>query len=523
MLQNAILFSPVDEFHEVNTVFTPSLQTLTDPQILLEALLNLRAEVVDEGHAIYARWQPAITQRGFRISALNLAYYLALRRRDLRPLQMALIPWGLSSMGRAEARALPNLDAIIATLGALCGTPPHQLPRRPRLQTFLRGYRLLERQTRAVLGPQPPHRRVRIMVTLPTQAADDPALVNRLVAGGMNIARINCAHDDPQAWAAMIAHVRSAARDLGRPCRIHMDLGGPKNRTGAVFNADERRVMRGDRILLRRDAPVPDPEYPLQVMCSLPQVLDDLKMGARVWIDDGKLGAAVVALAPEGAVIQVTHARAKGEKLRVDKGINLPDTPLNISALTDKDYADLDFIVDHADIIGYSFVQDPADVIALQQALAARMPDPRRIAIIAKIETQRAVENLPELIVQAAGKQPFGVMIARGDLAVEIGYERLAEIQEEILWVCEAAHVPVVWATQVLERLAKKGMPSRAEVTDAAMAERAECVMLNKGPFIDEALGMLDDVLIRMRDHQVKKTQQLRALRSWRHLSMIEE
>ena len=197
-----------------------------------------------------------------------------------------------------------------------------------------------------------------------------------------------------------------------------MDLGGPKNRTGAVFNADERRVMRGDRILLRRDAPVPDPEYPLQVMCSLPQVLDDLKMGARVWIDDGKLGAAVVALAPEGAVIQVTHARAKGEKLRVDKGINLPDTPLNISALTDKDYADLDFIVDHADIIGYSFVQDPADVIALQQALAARMPDPRRIAIIAKIETQRAVENLPELIVQAAGKQPFGVMIARGDLAV---------------------------------------------------------------------------------------------------------
>ena len=88
-----------------------------------------------------------------------------------------------------------------------------------------------------------------------------------------------------------------------------------------------------------------------------------------------------------------------------------------------------------------------------------------------------------------------GVMIARGDLAVESGFERLAEVQEEILWLCEAAHVPVIWATQVLETLAKTGMPTRAEVTDAAMAERAECVMLNKGPYITEAVQVLDDIL----------------------------
>ena len=106
-------------------------------------------------------------------------------------------------------------------------------------------------------------------------------------------------------------------------------------------------------------------------------------------------------------------------------------------------------------------------------------------------------------------------MIARGDLAVEIGYQRLAEIQEEILWLCEAAHVPVIWATQVLENLVKKGIPSRGEITDAAMAERAECVMLNKGAFVTEAFTILDDVLTRMQTHQSKKTPQLRALRSW--------
>ena len=125
------------------------------------------------------------------------------------------------------------------------------------------------------------------------------------------------------------------------------------------------------------------------------------------------------------------------------------------------------------------------------------------------------MRNLPEIIVPAAGRQPFGVMIARGDLAVELGFERLAEMQEEILWLCEAAHVPVIWATQVLESLVKQGMPSRGEMTDAAMAARAECVMLNKGPYILEAVEIAGRLLAGWREHQSKKTPRLRALQSW--------
>jgi pyruvate kinase len=131
---------------------------------------------------------------------------------------------------------------------------------------------------------------------------------------------------------------------------------------------------------------------------------------------------------------------------------------------------------------------------------------------VAKIETERALNSLPEIVVRAAGRQPLAVMIARGDLAVELGFERLAEAQEEILWLCEAAHVPVVWATQVLDRLVRKGTPSRAEITDAAMSERAECVMLNKGPHVALAIEVLDDVLRRMQAHQSKKTPRLSAL-----------
>ncbi len=162
-------------------------------------------------------------------------------------------------------------------------------------------------------------------------------------------------------------------------------------------------------------------------------------------------------------------------------------------------------------------LKEAADIDLLHQELWKRQGEQARpLALIAKIETQRAVRNLPEIIVHAAGKQPLGVMIARGDLAVEIGYERLAEMQEELLWICEAAHVPVIWATHVLETFVRKGTPSRAEMTDAAMAERAECVMLNKGPYVAEAVTILDHVLTRMQNHQVKKTPQLRALHMWR-------
>lgn len=132
-----------------------------------------------------------------------------------------------------------------------------------------------------------------------------------------------------------------------------------------------------------------------------------------------------------------------------------------------------------------------------------------RMPIVAKIETRRAVANLPEIMLAALDQRPLGIMIARGDLAVELGPERMIEAQETLLWLTEAAHVPVIWATQVLEVLAKTGSISRPELTDAAMAERAECVMLNKGPYIERAVRTLADIIHRMHRHQHKKSAQM--------------
>ncbi len=489
---------------------------LSDPQVLLNNLQQLRSLVIAEGQEIFNQWRSRIQRSAFLKSSLNLAYYLAIRRYDLRPLQTALMPWGLSSLGRIEARVLPNLDAVIATLGAICHAYPDSLPCHPPLEAFFEGDRLLQEHTKDLLGNTLTNRKVRIMVTLPTVAASNYEFVRDLVQRGTNCMRINCAHDTVAEWSAIIDHVRLAELETGHSCKVLMDLGGPKPRLGMVIAPDaKQRIFRDDYLRLTRELPE-NKSTCFQANCTLPEILDRLEVDATVWIDDGHIGALVESVTDEGVLLRITYADSKGSKLLPDKGLNFPDTDLRLSPLTDKDLQDLDFVATHADIVGYSFVQESADIELLQRELQVRLPQNLAIpAIVAKIETPQAVRNLPELIVQAAGKQPFGIMIARGDLAIEIGYQRLAEIQEEILWLCEAAHIPVIWATQVLENLVKKGIPSRAEMTDAAMGERAECVMLNKGPFIAEAVTILDDVLSRMQTHQVKKTSQLRALRSW--------
>jgi pyruvate kinase len=502
------------------TASKSNYQDLSAPENLLTSLTKLRNNIYTEGESIFKDWRSLIHRREFLISAVNLSHYLALRHHDLRALQTALMPWGLSSLGRIEAKVLSNLDAVIYTLETICKNSEEIQIKRPPLRAFFRGDRILQKQIQAVFGLTKTERQVRIMVTMPEQAAHNYQFVLNLLKAGTDCVRINCAHDAPVIWQEMINNVRLAEEETGKKCRICMDLAGPKPRTQEIIKpVIDNRLIPGSLLLLTKSKPqkIKGHSHRLlfQASCSLPEVLEQLNLGDSVCIDDGKISAKVVELKPEGVLLEVIHTPVKGVKLQPDKSLNFPDTLLQLSPLTEKDLQDLDFVAKNADIIGYSFVQSAADIALLQQELAKRLPNPEKIAIMAKVETKKAISNLPEIIVQAAGKQPLAVMIARGDLAVEISYQRLAEMQEEILWLCQAAHIPVIWATQVLENLAKKGIPSRAEITDAAMSERAECVMLNKGPFILEAVSVLDDVLTRMQTHQSKKTPQLRALHSW--------
>jgi pyruvate kinase len=272
---------------------------------------------------------------------------------------------------------------------------------------------------------------------------------------------------------------------------------------GELIPLEEKILLRrGDQLIIHKKEKAGAPaiikedgsiQRPAHISCSLNEIFTDTEVGEPVLLDDGKIEGYIEEKKGNELVIRISWADDKGSTLRADKGINLPESTLNLRGLTKKDKEDLEFVARNADVVNVSFVNTVEDVEDIKKAL--NEIDGTHLGVILKIETKQGYRNLPEILLNAMQMHPIGVMIARGDLAVEVGWQKLAEVQEEILKICSAAHIPDIWATQVLENLAKKGRPSRAEITDAAMAQRADCIMLNKGPHIISAINMLDNII----------------------------
>lgn len=317
---------------------------------------------------------------------------------------------------------------------------------------------------------------------------------------------------------------RKAVLVEGIPLAVHRNgEAGPVGIVGPVTSVSRRLLLKtGDLLVLTcGDALGKAAVYdaagrlvsPHQIGCTLPEVFRDAEPGQRVFFDDGKIAGVIEEVAPEALRVRITWTRGARAWLSEEKGINLPDTALEVAALTRKDREDMAFFLCgpvRADIIGMSFVKSNADVREFLAALDDLGADD--VGALVKIENSVAFERLPEILLTVLARPRVGMMIARGDLGVEVGFERMAELQEDILSLCNAAHLPVVWATEVLETLAKKGMPSRAEVSDAVMAARTQCVMLNKGPFIRTAVNFLVDVMERMEEHQEGQFRLMRKL-----------
>lgn len=546
----------------------------------------------------------------FQLSARNLIHYRAMRTLDIRSLQKGLGNLGLSRLAKTESHVMDSLLRSRSVLTALAAGAPIKGKR--AIFSIKAGNKLLNRHSKSLLGYRSKGRRTRIMVTLPSEAANDYQLVHDMIEAGMNTARVNCAHDDEEAWTRMIEHVRQANTKLNRNCKVAMDLAGPKIRTGPIASGPQvikmsptrdslGRVIKpvsiwlggkdggefpyipleqsviatckvGDHIhlldtrgkrrrieviqntttgclgtcsktlyleselpfyfdkqqenLLGRVGKLPSIEQALilhagdtlllhrekregesathdtagnlesvaHISCTSDEVFQYVKAGEPILFDDGKIAGEITAVSEDEIEIRILQTRQNGGKLKADKGINLPISKLGIRGLTEKDRRDLPFVVRYADLVNMSFVNSAEDVEDLLSALEEHQTE-RKIGVVFKIETQSGFNHLTSILLAAMRMSPVGVMVARGDLAVETGWENMARIQEEMLSLCRAAHVPDIWATQVLESLAKKGIPSRAEITDAGMAQRAECVMLNKGPEILRAIHLLDSIL----------------------------
>ena len=558
-------------------------------------------------------------------SARNLIHYLALRTFDIDDLDDKLKRLGLPEISAVESYIRRSVLDLKQLINHLLEEPVTEHNHRSiSLDT---SEKILKKNTKLLFGYKSKKRKTRIMVTLPNTAAEDLDFVRKLLNNGMNCARINCAHDDPDTWLKMIENVKAASKLERKKCKITMDLAGPKLRTGAMIpgpkvihitperddlgrvinpakvwiappdippppDSDfqafvpvdfhlfskikkgnvikfvdsrgknckvyvDRKEGKGkwglcsdsayletgtemilqkekqsgetvhrvgellpkeqfislytaDRLRIHKDpAPGESAKYDSKgklmeiahISCTLPQIFADVKEGEPIYFDDGKIEAVIENVNPDELIVKITQAKDKGSKLKADKGINLPQSQLNVSGLTPKDREDLKFVTRYADALNFSFVNSQEDVEDLHRVLEELSAD---LGVILKIETQKGFSNLPSILLSAMRKYPVGVMTARGDLAIETGWKNFATIQQEIMRICAAAHIPNVWATQVLENLAKKGTPSRAEITDAALSQQAECVMLNKGYYIHKAVKMLDKILRRMQRFQRK-------------------
>jgi pyruvate kinase len=565
-----------------------------------------------------SRTQIEQVQPSLRKGAENLVHYRAIRRMDITRFQKKLEDLGLSITGNAESHVLSSLENFRFILKSLIKEQPDN-----NIMAGTSSKKSIKEQkkhAKDLFGYRSKGRRVRIMVTLPSEAAHDYELVYDLIESGMNTARINCAHDGPKEWKMMIENLTEAKNKLKRNCKISMDLGGPKIRTGAIEagprvrrfkptrnefgqvvkstmfvlvpelhhgSNDELKVDENwleklnegdqinltdarnkDRVLLVKavrknsviatcqdtcyidkgtvltvaesqnqcevgDLPTIEqslllkngdilriikeqiPGKPAQygedmeilsdafISCTSEEIFADVHDGERILFDDGKIVGIIKAVTESEIQVEIQHAKATGSRLKADKGINLPETNLKVKGLTMKDKEDLKFVVEHADIVNFSFVNSANDVKDLLVELE-KLGAKDMLGIILKIETQSAFNNLTDILLEGMKNYPLGVMVARGDLAIECGWENMARIQKEILNLCNAAYVPTVWATQVLENLAKKGIPSRSEITDAASSLNADCVMLNKGPFILRAVNLLDYILSSMNQYQDK-------------------
>jgi pyruvate kinase len=426
----------------------------------------------------------------------NLISYLGLLEQNSLGIQLQLQEKGLADFHHSHTHLLYTLEKILSYL-----TISSPMQKNLNAPTPDQSRKILTKRSDELFGNRWQPYQPAIMVTVDSKILKHPIQIEELLQNGMNVARINCAHDDPEKWLQIIDAIRDGESKLRQEgkypynnCKIYMDLAGPKVRVGNLPDAPIF-VMKGDHLRLYLNSAIEGhiamEDTPAGVPVTLEKAFRNVKVNDSIFIDDGKIHGFVTLVTKEFVEVEILLPRNKPFRIKEGKGLNLPDSllSLNLPALTEKDLTDIPFITKHADIIGVSFVHSPLDLRKLRQEL--EILNRTNIGVVAKIETKDAVHQLARIILEGLHFERFGIMLARGDLAVEVGFENLSFVQDEILTICSAAYTPVIWATGVLEKLTKKGIPSRAEITDAAYGTRANCIMLNKGAFVVDAVKML--------------------------------
>ena len=330
------------------------------------------------------------------------------------------------------------------------------------------------------------HKRTKIVATI-GPASRDPAIMRSLLVSGANVLRLNFSHGTPAEHGEVIAHARKISEELGIHTAVLQDLPGPKVRTGKLADGVESvHLERGERFVLTTDEIVGDAERIGVQYKDLPR---DVSVGTRSYLQDGQITLRIVSK----TATEIETTVEFGGDLRSQQGINYPDGSLNIASVTDRDLEYLAFgIEQNVDYVAVSFVRSAADIHRVKAFMAERGAS---IPVLAKIEKHEALEDLENIIAVADG-----IMVARGDLGIEIPLEQVPIVQKTIIAKCNRASKPVVTATQMLESMTVNSKPTRAEVTDVANAilDGTDAVMLSgetaRGGFPTETVRTMAEI-----------------------------
>lgn len=460
----------------------------------------------------------------YRLSAMNLVRYITLRNQDLRGIHDLLSDLGISSLRTCEGYVMHNVTAalrLVKLLNSEDWEPDHNI----EMVGYRTSKKLIQKHTKQLFNKRKNDRLTRIMATLPSST--NPIIIRDMISQGMEIARLDLNKGNLEEWTKTVKHIKDQRELLNKQCMIFMDLAGPDPKIGKidikVSNKKSKKFIRlkkGDHLFITKEEveTLDNIRGARGIQLQIPKVsvsdhavIDRVKVGDRIFFDNGKLESRIIKRKSDQLEIIIISHSEKGTKLKSEASLSFPDSRLKADALTPEDKAILPFVIKNADILGFSNVRTRDDIKALYQELT--LHGPNDIGIILNITNQEAFDNLPMLLLEAMKRPRLGVMISRSNLAFDIGAERIAEIQDQIMWFCEAAHIPVIWATEVLETLNMTGKATRAEITDAAKSALAECVMLGDGPYILDALSTLSNILQKMEGHTSKKKSVMRALK----------
>lgn len=459
-----------------------------------------------------------------RQSVMNMLRYITLRSHDLRKVHDNLSEQGITSLRSSESYVYRNITDALKLVFLLQGK--EWIPKESiESMGYKKSKKHIALNSNELFNKKERIHSTEIMVTIPVDAMSDEDLIRDLLRSGMEIARIDLSKGLLSEWLEIIEKIKQTSREIKSPCKILADL--PKKE----LKIEDFRIIKksmelknfiniksGDHIILSTQTLQANAcKYGNNRELITPAILpvtnvnlnEVTNVGDRIILSKGHVKGIILSKSDHEIKVLIKQTHKPKSKIYANSPITVPDSNMAYKAF-DFDPNLVESIIDKVDIIGIAGLQSHKDVSSFLDN--SDILNLNKLGLIIHIDSNKAWLDLPMILIEALRHQKVGVMIDREQIGMDVGADRAVEVKDQILWLCESAHIPVIWSTNVLDNLIQSGISKPAEITDAAKAARTECVMLQDGPHVVEAVKLISTILLKMEQHSFKKKNLMRTL-----------